>query len=123
VTISVDIEGMPEISWGDLWPRSIVIGDAYGYVGADVIITISRVFSREEDALFSWVDGQDDCDLFGIQHLGDGRDLCVFTRNWRSQTRDQAEMEHRSHLRALIRKLEAQRPLFSGQRNMAQTTR
>jgi len=123
VSISVAIEGMPEVTWAELWPRSIVIGDASAYVGADVIVTVSRAFSREEDALFAWVDGQDDCDLFGIQHLADGRDLCVFNRNWRSQTREQADMEHRSHLRALIRKLEAQRPLFPGQRNMSQATR
>lgn len=123
MTISVDIEGMPEVSWADLWPRQIHIGDAHGYVGADVIVTISKVFSKEEDALFHWVDSQDDCYLFGIQHLPDGRDLIIFNRNWRTQTREQAEMEHRSHLRALIRKLESQRPLFPGQRNMPQTTR
>lgn len=123
MTISVDIEGMPDIKWDDLWPRKAHFGEAHGYCGADVIICVTRVFSKEEDILFHWVDQQDDCDLFGIQHLDDGRDLIIFNRLHRKQTRDEAEMEHRSHLRALIRRLEAQRPLYSGQRNMAQTTR
>lgn len=121
MTIKVDIEGMPEVSWEDLWPRQAHFGEAHGYCGADVIIAISRVFSTDEDKLLAWVDAQDEADLYAIQHLEDGRDMFIFNRTWASQSREDAEMEHRLHLRALIRKLESQRPLFPGQRNMTQS--
>lgn len=114
---------MPEVAWEDLWPRRAKFGEAVAYLGADVIIVISRVFTPDEDQVLKWVVAQDTCDLFGIQHLEDGRDLMVFNRRFDRQTRESAEQEHRLHLRDLIRRLEAQRPLFPGQRNMSQATR
>jgi hypothetical protein len=118
--IRVDFEGAPELTFDDLWPRSIAIGEARGYCGADVIIGISRVFTPEEDLLYQWINEQDGSDLFGIQHLSDGRDLIIFNRTFTKQTREAAEREHRIFLREVIHRFNIERGDVS---NMSHTTR
>lgn len=110
--ISVESPELPGVVFADLWPRSFSQGDAEGYVGTDLMVTISRPFSKDEDALFKWLMRQDGCLLIGIKNLSDGRDLILFERRFTKQSEAEAVDEHRRHLSGLIERLELRRLEF-----------
>lgn len=104
MTINVAIEGniLDGVAYADLFPRTFLLGDARGYFGEEIIVTVSRPFTKGEDELFRWVVEQDGTQLFGIYGCEDGRDLIVFERLYTKQTREEAHEEHGRHLRDLL---------------------
>ena len=102
------VEGMENLKFRDMFPRTFECGEASGYCGADFIVTVSRAFTPEEDKLFAWVVLQDSVTLNGVHHLSDGRDIIVFDRKFRDQTPAEAEKEHRDHLAYVISNLPRQ---------------
>lgn len=106
--IDVSIEGIREVQFAELWPRSIKVGTAEAYCGDGLIITVSKCFTTEEDSVFQWAKAQDDSVLYAVQHLSDGRDLFVFERLFVSQTREEAREEHRAHLREWLSRIPTQ---------------
>lgn len=105
MTIQLEVEGFPDLAFAEMWSRSFRMGTAEGYVGAEVIVTVSRPFSPEENELFRWVVEQDGCLLFGIYNASDGRDVIVFERTYTKQSEEDAFAEQREHLAKLARRL------------------
>jgi len=89
------------IAFDDLWPRSIRRGDCAAWCGFDVVITLTRPFTHQEDAVFDWVTKQDSVSLIGWHSLEDGRDYMLFERLYSTQTREDAWHEHNAHLNNL----------------------
>lgn len=106
--IEVEIEGFPPVEWADLWPRVQRYNTAEGYCGGNLIVTVSRAFTDDEDQIFQWAKAQDSASLWGVQHLSDGRDLLIFERSFTSQTQAEAIEEHRAHLANWIRAIPSQ---------------
>lgn len=102
-SVEAQLEDLP-VEWADLWPRHKRIGTAEAYCGAWMIITISRAFSADEDQIFQWALEQDQCSVWGIYHMRDGRDLILFDRMHTKQTVTDAEAEHLAHLGAMLRR-------------------
>ena len=100
--VGLSIEGFEWLQWGDMWPRHIAYGECEGWCGSGLIVVITRMFTPDEDLLFDWVEKQDDCDLYGVQPLVDGRELMVFNRQFRTQTPLEAYEEHIEHLRSVL---------------------
>lgn len=111
--ISVDSPDLPEVTFADLWPRTFRQGTAEGYVGTDIMITVSQPFTPDEDALFKWLMRQDGCYLVGIKSVSDGRDLILFDRRFTKQTKAEAKEEHRRHLAGLLERLELRRLAYT----------
>ena len=99
---SVLLDGLGDISWGELFPRKKLIGDGEAYFGGEFVVTITRPFTASEDEIFQWVVAQDGVKMYGVVHLGDGRDLILFERSHTVQNRVEAEREHRVHIQRLI---------------------
>lgn len=121
--IDLSVEGMESLSWGDLWPRHVAYGECEAWVGGSLIICITRPFTPDEDLVFDWVLRQDTCELYGISHLSDGRDLIVLDRTFTTQNRYEAQMEHRQHIRSTLESLGLLPLAFMSESNMPQATR
>jgi hypothetical protein len=93
---------MESIKWEDLWPRHIAYGECEAWCGAALVVCITRPFTPDEDLVFDWIMKQDACELFGIAHLSDGRDLIVLDRMFKTQSMHEAQMEHYDHIRAVL---------------------
>ena len=100
--MSVIIDGLGDVAWGDLFPRKKLIGDGEAYLGGEFVVTITRPFTESEDDIFRWVVAQDGVKMYGVVPLGDGRDLILFERSHTTQTRIEAEREHRVHIQRLV---------------------
>ena len=105
MVISVEVEGIEGLTWGDMWPRHAQFGECEGWCGSGLIVVVTRAFTPDEDLLFDWVERQDKAHLYGVHHLPDGRDLIVFERQWVKQSQEDAVAEHMDHLRLVLRKL------------------
>lgn len=87
------------ISALETYTRSIMVGESAGYVGLYVITSITKPFSAGEDAIFSWITTQDDCHLADMVQLSDGRDYCIFWREYVKQSYASALEEHDRYIR------------------------
>ena len=76
--------------------------------GPRYIVAIVHAFTAGEDAVMTWVRMQDDTRLVDIVPLKDGRDFCVFERNYLFQTREDAFQEAEAYQRAIMRLLPKQ---------------
>jgi hypothetical protein len=100
--MQVSVDGKGVLDFAKMWPRTFVVGDAEGYCGDRLMVTVSRPFSAEEDAVFDWVLDQDRVALVGIMHLADGRDLMLLERRHKTQSLAEAVEEHRVHIRKIL---------------------
>lgn len=100
--IALNVEGMESLAWGDLWPRHFASGECAAWCGGGLMLCIVRPFTRDEDKVFAWLMEQDTCELYGIAHLDDGRDLIVLDRTFTKQSRKEALAEHKNHIRTVL---------------------
>lgn len=99
--IAVEMNGVT-VAWSDLWPRYIAYGECEAWCGGGLVVCLTRPFTTDEDLLFDWVLKQDRCELFGIYHMEDGRDLIVFDRMFTKQSKHEAMDEHRAHVKRVL---------------------
>lgn len=104
MSIGLAVDGFEWMTWDDVWPRHFKSGDCEGWCGATMIVVVTRAFTRGEDLLFQWLELQDKCELYGVHHMQDGRDLIVFERLHVTQSAEDARREHVDHLQALLNK-------------------
>lgn len=100
--IALNVDGLESLKWEDLWPRHVAYGECEAWCGGGLIVCITRAFTPDEDLVFDWVMSQDSCELFGVAHLEDGRDLIVLDRTFTKQSRHDAQMEHQKHIRDVL---------------------
>lgn len=106
MTITVELEGMEDLSFTELWPRHERVGfNGEAWCGGSLIVTVTRPFTVEEDHIFLWVMKQDACQLIGVHHLPDGRDIILFERMFVLQSKVDAIQEHQEHLQKLLDRL------------------
>jgi hypothetical protein len=101
----ITVEGLAGVEWADLWPRHFQQGDSEAWVGGTLMIALTRPFTVDEDQVFRWLNEQDGCLLYGVHHLRDGRDILLFERSFTSQSKEDAILEHRLHLRMLAHRV------------------
>jgi hypothetical protein len=82
------------LPFSDAFSRKFRAGDSEAYVGATDVVVISKPFTPGEDAVVSWLLGQDSTYLEEAYALPDGRDLFLMRREHRLQTLASAIREH-----------------------------
>jgi hypothetical protein len=87
----------------ETYTRFIKVGDCEAMLGPRYVVAIVRAFTTGEDAVMTWVRMQDDTRLVDIVPLMDGRDFCVFERNYLFQTREAAFLEAEAFTTAVSR--------------------
>lgn len=107
MTVAAQLEDI-DLNFMDLWPRVIEFGDAQGFCGDKLIVTVSRAFTLDEDKVFRWVSAQDDVELIGMTHVPDGREIMLFERKFMKQSAEDARAEHAAHLRTVLSRLNIQ---------------
>ncbi|HLP97640.1 MAG TPA: hypothetical protein VK149_04265 [Sideroxyarcus sp.] len=87
----------------ETYTRHIKIGDSEGYVGAEVMLAITRPFTPAEDAVFLWLLIQDKAHLLDMVPLADGRDYIILRREYETQSMEAAFAERRRFRDAMTR--------------------
>lgn len=87
----------------ETYTRQIRVGDSEAMCGPRYIAALVRAFTPGEDAVMAWVRMQDDTRLVDIVPLKDGRDFCVFERNYVTQSYEDAYREAERFLDAVAR--------------------
>lgn len=76
-----------------------MVGNSHGYFGLYVITTITKPFTPGEDVVMRWASAQDSTTLADLIPLRDGRDYCVFWREYSKQSYAAALEEHDAFIR------------------------